>query len=147
MSCPIEFRLIHIKLRSISPHGKHHRAFPQQGFDVAPPYVSFFTTLRECDDPLLESPVSLLRPSAGTVTHPRCPQPRSAAGRQDDTDDQDRRQEAHAPPQRSPPQRTTLRRESPTWSRGRSSVRALTSSSILQRPWRSLSANHFNRAF
>ena len=30
---------------------------------------------------------------------------------------------------------------------GRSSVRALTSSSILQRPWRSLSANHFDRAF
>ena len=46
------------------------------------PMFRFSTTLRECDDPLLESPVSLLRPSAGTVTHPRCPQPRTEAGRQ-----------------------------------------------------------------
>jgi hypothetical protein len=31
-----------IKLRSASPQGKHHRALPQLGFDVAPPYASFF---------------------------------------------------------------------------------------------------------
>jgi hypothetical protein len=40
-----------IKLRSASPQGEHHRALPQLGFDVAPPYASFFTTLRKCDDP------------------------------------------------------------------------------------------------
>src|SRR4051794_30226670 len=143
----VHFQNHSIKLRSASPHGKHHRALPQLGVDVAPPYASFFTTLRECDDPLLESPVGLLRPSAGTVTHPRGPQPRTGHARRDDTGDRGPRQEAHAPLQGSGPPRTTLRCASPTWSRGRSSVRALGSSLMLLRPWRSLSANHFDRAF
>ncbi len=98
-----------IKVRSASPHGKHHGAVPQQGFDLAGPCASLFTTLRERDDLLLESPVSLLRPSARKVTHPRRSQPQTGPARQGDSGDRNRLREVPAPPQGSRLRRTILR--------------------------------------